>query len=350
MYPGNYALVGSEMSFFSRKLEAQLRFQHIPWDWHFKTQARTGELEARSGTHFVPLLMTPEKWLIHDTIALGPMLNDRFPDRPVIPPTPLQRSCCFILEDAWNHWLGRSCVHTRWCYPDDIAWAGPRFGANMILGRSVDIPFTDQEMEQLADIGPQMHESFGKNVCEYNGVGPEQGEFVKADFIRMMQALDTHFAENHFLLGQRPCLADFALAGASKAHFTTDPTPISWLGEYQEMLFDYTQRFFGDDAGTDEDWLPEDGVPDTLGVILDYLQSSYFKFASANVTAGLAGEKYYEYDYGYGPTKARTQKRLNLARLHVGDELRRANTKGSSAVSDFFAGRGILEYYLATSE
>jgi hypothetical protein len=50
MYQGIYELIGSEMSFFSRKLEAQLRFQHIPWRWQFKTEQRKAVLEARAGT------------------------------------------------------------------------------------------------------------------------------------------------------------------------------------------------------------------------------------------------------------------------------------------------------------
>ena len=58
---------------FSRKLEAQLRFQNIPWSWHFKTMERTPGIEARTGTHLIPALITPEKWMIHDTIALGPL-------------------------------------------------------------------------------------------------------------------------------------------------------------------------------------------------------------------------------------------------------------------------------------
>ena len=112
------------------------------------------------------------------------------------------------------------------------------------------------------------------------------------------------------------------------------------------MLFEYTGRFYGEDPTVDDDWLPDDNVPDTLGPILDYLQGSYFQFATANVAAGLAGEKYYEYDYGFGPTRARTQKRLNVARLHVADELRRVQASGNSAVDELFTGRGILEYYL----
>ena len=135
MYRGDYGLVGVELSMFSRKLEAQLRFQNIPWYWHFKTQERVEEIESRTGTHFIPALITPEKRMIHDTIALGPLLNSRFHKVPVIPETPLQRACCFILEDVFNHWLGRVAVHTRWCYPDNVAWIGPRFGANRILNR-----------------------------------------------------------------------------------------------------------------------------------------------------------------------------------------------------------------------
>ena len=61
MYQGDYQLIGSELSFFTRKLEAQLRYQQIPWCYLFKTEERKAELEAKSGTHFIPLLMTPDK-------------------------------------------------------------------------------------------------------------------------------------------------------------------------------------------------------------------------------------------------------------------------------------------------
>ena len=347
MYRGDYGLVGSELSMFTRKLEAQLRFQDIPWSWHFKTQERAAAIEARTGTHFIPVLITPEKWMIHDTIALGPLLNDRFHQTPVIPSTPLQRACCFILEDVFNHWLGRVCVHTRWCYPDNVAWVGPRFGANTVLDRSIDVPFTEQELHDLAPIGEMMYQGFGKNVCEFNGVGPDQSEAVRADFTNMLKALDIHFATNDFLLGARPCLADFALAGACKAHFVTDPVPVSWLGDHSEMLFAYSDRLFGNNHYRERQWLPADQVPESLRTVLDYVQRTYFSFASANIAAGLAGETFYEYDYGYGATRARTQRRLNLARLHVQDELQRLAAADNSDVKALFDGRGILEHYLS---
>jgi len=346
MYRGDYGLVGNELSFFTRKLEAQLRFQRIPWYWHFKTEARRGEIEARVGTHFIPVLITPEKWMIHDTIAIGPTLHARFPEAPVIPPTPLQRACCFVLEDVFNHWLGRVCVHTRWCYPENVAWVGPRFGANTVLNRSIDEPLTERELVELAPIGQRMYEDFGRHVCEYNGVGADRGDAVRTDFRAMLKALSTHFATNDFLLGPRPCLADFALAGACRAHFVTDPVPRDWLGEFRDTVFAFTDRLYGKHDYADTRWPGNDTVPESLPVILDYARGTYFEFARANIAAGLAGEKYYEYDYGFGPTRARTQRRLNKARLHVQDELLRLGAPGHEAVQSLLGERGILAHYL----
>ncbi|NQX87426.1 MAG: glutathione S-transferase domain-containing protein [Halioglobus sp.] len=347
MYRGDYGLVGNELSLFTRKLESQLRFQQIPWYWHYKTEARKVDIEARVGSHFIPALITPEKWMIHDTIAIGPMLHDRFTDVPVIPPSPLQRACCFVLEDVFNHWLGRIAVHTRWCYPDNVAWVGPRFGANGILNRSIEEPFSEQELSKLAAIGDSMCESFGKPVCEYNGVGPDQQEAVRGDYTTLLRILAQHFADHDFLLGPRPCLADFALGGACKAHFVTDPVPREWSGDYSNMLCDYTDRLFGEHGFSDKDWLAHDALPATLDRIIDYSCSTYFPFARANIAAGLAGEKHYEYDYGYGPTRARTQRRLNKARLHVQDELLKIGAAGHPAIKAVLGSRGIVAHYLA---
>ena len=81
--------------------------------------------------------------------------------------------------------------------------------------------------------------------------------------------------------------------------------------------------------------------------MLDYLQGSYYQSAPANIAAGLAGEKYYEFDFGFGTTRARTQKRLNVARLHVQNELQRLGAGDNADIQKQFVGRGILEHYLA---
>ncbi len=345
MYRGQYELYGVELSFFTRKLEAQLRFQQIPWRYRFRNDERDKEVGARAGTHFIPVLITPDGWMIADTIALGPLLNDRFNKAPVIPTTPAQRAACFVLEDIFNHWLGRVCVHTRWCYPDNVNWVGPRFGANVMLDRSIDEPFSDQELEQLTPIGDFMYQGFGKSVCEYTGVGPDQAKAVKADFLQLMSVLAQHLKQHDFLLGGRPCLADFALAGASKAHFVCDPVPLAWLGEYRPMLEAYTQRVFSADTDVCQ-WMEDDALPASLSQILDYADNTYANYSRENSAAVAQGEKYFEYDFGYGNTRARTQKRLNKARLHVQDELNRIDAARPGLVRSALGQLTLLDYYL----
>jgi glutathione S-transferase len=346
MYQGEYELYGVELSFFTRKLEAQLRFQNVPWRYRFRNDERDKEVKARAGTHFIPVLITPDGWMIADTIALGPMLNDRFSEAPVIPASPKQRAACFVLEDIFNHWLGRVAVHTRWCYPENVAWVGPRFGANVVLDRSIDEPFSEEELEQLSPIGEFMYQGFGKNVCEFTGVGPEQEASVKADYLQMMSVLDLHFKDNAFLLGERPCLADFALAGASKAHFLCDPVPLDWLGEYRPMLEAYTRRVFTADT-SECSWPVDDQLPESLQHILNYADNTYARYVTANIAAASEGEKYFEYDFGYGVTRARTQKRLNKARLHVQDELNKIEACTAGAVRSALGDLTLLDYYLA---
>ena len=345
MYQGQYGLCGVELSFFTRKLEAQLRAQSIPWYWHFKTQERSAGIEARAGTHFIPVLLTPENWALHDTIAIGPLLHQRFPEQPVIPDTPVQRSLCFILEDFFNHWLGRICVHTRWCYPENVAWVGPRFGVNTMLNRSIDEPISEAELAQLSAFGDMMSESFGIPVCQNNGVGPEQEQTVRGDFRTLLTLWGNIFAERPFLLGSRPCLADFALAGAAKAHFITDPTPVSWLGQHEKMMRDYTDRVFGANSA-EGSFASDNELPDTLLALLDYAEKAYVPYARGSITAGLSGEKHFTFKYGQSQVKARSQRRLEKARLHVRDELMRSEPQ---AITEAIAERPLMRFYLEQS-
>ena len=145
MYKGVYTLIGQELSMFTRKLEAQLRYQHIPYQWEIKNQENTESINSRVGTHFIPILKTPDGWMLNDTISIGPFLHDRFNNCPVIPSASAQRGACFVLEDFFNHWYPRHALHSRWCYPENVVITGQRFGNNVLLGKHIDAELSDEE-------------------------------------------------------------------------------------------------------------------------------------------------------------------------------------------------------------
>jgi glutathione S-transferase len=330
MYRGKYTLVGSELSMFTRKLEAQLRYQNIPHEWKYKTMADGAELEQRAGTRFIPLLGTPDGWLLSDTISIGPMLSERFREAPVLPNTPVQRATCFILEDALNHWFPRHALHSRWIDLDNAVEAGKGFGTNMLLGKSIDDKLTDAEKAKVTGMGKMMRDSFGLGACDVQGAGTDKAEEVRSDFNVMMGLFKQHFAAHDFLLGDRACIADFALAGPAKAHFLQDPLPLSWLAaeDNEAMLGAYVERVYEDaEAGTS--YLPDDQIPDTLIPILEHAKANYQSFAEASIKAAMRGEKTFSLDLGHGELTARSMKRLDKARLHVRDEIRTLSLGGS---------------------
>jgi len=49
MYRGRYTLIGQEVSMFTRKLESQLRYQGIPFEWQLKCRNNEAQINARAG-------------------------------------------------------------------------------------------------------------------------------------------------------------------------------------------------------------------------------------------------------------------------------------------------------------
>ena len=343
MYKGVYTLIGQELSMFTRKLEAQLRYQHIPYQWEIKSQEKSAAVNARVGTHFIPILKTPDGWMLNDTISIGPFLHDRFNNCPVIPSTSAQRGACFVLEDFFNHWYPRHALHSRWCYPENVVITGQRFGNNVLLGKHIDAELSDKEKLQIKDFGEVMHSSFGAAACEVQGAGPEKSDAIKADFARLLNLLVDHLTNNKFLLGDRACLADFALVGPFAAHFLLDPEPRSWLGQHLQSMENYVDRVWSG-AKSGAHWKSNDQLPEGLLPIFDYAINHYQRFAAESISAAGRGEKFFELDLGDGPFTARSMKRLEKARIHVQDELLRAGSDKSSLCNC-----GVMSYYLAAS-
>ena len=343
MYKGVYTLIGQELSMFTRKLEAQLRYQHIPYQWEIKSQEKSAAVNARVGTHFIPILKTPDGWMLNDTISIGPFLHDRFNNCPVIPSTSAQRGACFVLEDFFNHWYPRHALHSRWCYPENVVITGQRFGNNVLLGKHIDAELSDKEKLQIKDFGEVMHSSFGAAACEVQGAGPEKSDAIKADFARLLNLLVDHLTNNKFLLGDRACLADFALVGPFAAHFLLDPEPRSWLGQHLQSMENYVDRVWSG-AKSGAHWKSNDQLPEGLLSIFEYAINHYQRFAAESIRAAGKGEKFFELDLGDGPFTARSMKRLEKARIHVQDELLRAGSDKSSLCNC-----GVMSYYLAAS-
>ena len=344
MFDGRYVMWGGEHSLFTRKLQAMLNYLNLNYEFKLKTQDAGPHMEARLGTHFIPGLETPEGWFIHDTTPIGLLLNAKYPDRPILPATPVQRIASHLLEDWADEWFGRYAISSRWCYPHNVDHVAIGFYANFI-GKFMAEDLT--ETERVAALGQVklVRDNFGLNACANRGCGPDQASHVRRDFEQLMVHAERHYSQFQFLLGDRASLGDFTFAGLFKAHIAADPEPRSWIEAAAPEMLGYMDRVF--DARTDNrNYLPEDTLPDTLAPFFEHMRDNYHQFLVVSREALAAGEKWCEVDLGEGPVRMRSLKYSEISRRHVRREIEGLSADDRAAVESVLGPLGVLDAYL----
>jgi glutathione S-transferase len=97
-----------------------LQFYGLPFRFENKrTSPRRQELELRSGTHQVPVLQTPENWMLADTTPIIDILDGRVPTRRLFPTGPLG-VLTHIVEDYLDEWTARVMNWLRACGLDAL--------------------------------------------------------------------------------------------------------------------------------------------------------------------------------------------------------------------------------------
>lgn len=274
-----YTIYGGELSYFTRKLEAAMIFYGAP----FELQAKPPEAESRAGTHQVPVLHTPENWMIADTTPLMHMMDARYPARRMFPTGPLG-VLTHIVEEYFDEWIARTMVHYRWHYEESAVFASERMGGGN------------------AEAAARIRE-WGPRACRATGTDSEhQQQQAEAEYERILHALDGQLMETRFALGGRPTAVDCILLGGLRAHTNMDPTPKRLVANYPRII-EWAER-------TADEW---DGTGDLASFpsstsfarfVLDEMRLTYVPFVLANAAAVGAGAKafhanIYEEDMSY---------------------------------------------------
>ncbi|MGI9232772.1 MAG: glutathione binding-like protein, partial [Woeseiaceae bacterium] len=199
-----YTIYGGELSYFTRKLEAAMIFYGA--NFESKTKHGIPIVEKRSATHQIPVLHTPEDWMIADTTPLLRMLDGRFPERAMFPGGELG-VLVHVIEEYFDEWIPRTVVHYRWHYSESAEFAAPRIAAG------------DKEIEErILNWGPRS--------CRATGTeSKHQRQAAEDEYVRILEAAEAQLKESRFLLGDRPTAVDCVVLGGLRAHTNMDPVP-----------------------------------------------------------------------------------------------------------------------------
>ncbi len=253
----SYILYGAEISYFTGKVRAYLRWKGIPFE-EVLSDAKVYKEVIVPGVGFpvIPVMATPEGEIWQDSTDMIDALEARFPQLPIYPQTPVQRLVAMLLEVYGDEWLVIPAMHYRWHYNRD--WAIRQFGA-------VNAP--DASPEEQHAIGEKRAGPFA-GAAVLLGAEPHMHQAVETSYEHLLGELDAHFAEHNYLLGSRPSIGDFGLYGPLYAHQYRDPESGKLMQRLAPNVVAWIERMRDVPQPNSGEFLPNDEIPRTLLPIL----------------------------------------------------------------------------------
>jgi glutathione S-transferase len=154
-----------------------------------------GAIRRRGGVGKVPAIEIDGE-LIADSSDIAYALDARFPDPPLLPDDPRKRALCHVIEDWADESLYFLGLYYRW-YDLEGRKPIPRAFGRSPLGRLAYRFYLRRILGQLRG----------------QGTSRKPHEHVARDLERQLDAVEGLLGPSANVLGETPCLADFALWG-----------------------------------------------------------------------------------------------------------------------------------------
>ena len=285
-------LIGNTPSPYTKKMVALLRYRQIPYSIVWANPADVLETRGMAAPK-VALLPTfifddaqglPQA--VVDSTPIIRTLESMYEPRSVIPINPVLAFIDYLLEDFADEWCTKYMFHYRWHFRSDADNAGTL------------LPFC---IDPSMDVAKHAHakEFFSKRQIErlyVVGSNDVTAPIIDASYKRFLKALEAHFEQQLFLLGNRPGAADFALYGQLSQLIGFDPTPRKIAHELSPRTVAWS--LMADDlSGLEvrpDHWNDIDSIPGTLSEILKEVGRVYAPALLANAKALESGQKEWE--------------------------------------------------------
>lgn len=250
-----YRFYGAEISYFSSKVRPALRYKNIHFAEILPTPAAYAEvILPRTGLGFIPILITPDDETLQDTSIILDALEQRFPERPLYPSTPVQRVAAYVWELYADEFLLLPAMHYRWNTEEGEAKARGDFAA---------FSGNPETANRFADIM--------SGSLPMLGVLPETQSGIEAHTLELLDRLSAHLDACPYLLGGRPSLADCASMGPLYGHLYLDAVPGRLLRDRAQPVCHWVERMNHPDPAEDGSWYGSDELPSTLMPLLELI-------------------------------------------------------------------------------
>lgn len=226
-----YTLYKLDISYFSGKLEAYMRYKEIPHKLVHCTLKDFHDIGRKTGTQKVPAIeMRDGKWLF-DTTPMMQWLDREHPQPPVYPDDAALRFVALLIEDYGDEWLWRPAMWWRWV---------PKI-SRVTLGRNITRVYSKWLAIPLGFYfgRRQLHEwVFGDGVTQQNS------HQVRDMLFRELEFLEAVLDKQPFILGSHPSIADYGYYGSFFRHFGCDPISAEAVRRHGPNTYEWLARMW----------------------------------------------------------------------------------------------------------
>jgi len=281
-----YRLFGVEMSPYSVKVRAFMRYKKIPHTWVVRSMDQMAEFGKYAKLPLVPCLACPDGSGLQDSTPIMEALEAQFPQPPVRAADPATDFLAALLEEFADEWCNKPMFHFRWFYDADAKSAALRIAQETVPAGSP--PEAAVQMAGMLEARMVPRLSF-VGSGRGNAQAEANGRFIEDSFRRITGLLETLLLSRDFLFGARPTLADFGLYGQFK-ELLSDPTPGAWLRANAPRTCAWVARM--EDPRGDGELLPFATLAAELAPLLrEEIGARFLPWSDANARALAAGEK-----------------------------------------------------------
>ncbi len=279
----SFTIHGSPGSPYSLKVRAALRGKRIVHVWKMLDAASRGDIMSKVRAPVIPVIERPDGTWTNDSTPFLLDLEAKGEGRPLLPPDPVQRFACLLIEDMADEWVTKAMFHYRWFYDADA----DQMSKWLIYDNmpSADRATIEQTAKGIAE------RQIGRMALV--GCTPETAPIIEGSTRRLLGILDRAATSGqHFLFGGRVSLADVSLYG-QLWQLRTDPTPAAMMRADFPYAFRWLEHV-DDASGFDGAWTEQPG--EAVAGLMALAGDTYLAFLAANESALAAGEETFSLD------------------------------------------------------
>ena len=282
-----------DISYFSGKVEAYLRYQEVPYR---RVEASLAplilEVGRATGVMQVPAIRLADGRWLRESSAMLRWLEEQPGLVPVVPRDPAQAFLARLIEDYCDEWLWRPAMWWRWMPDESSRHVGERIAREVLH----ELPLPTRTVARA--FAARQRQAWLGGDGMHRGVS----DAVRDMYFEELRTLTGLLEERPFLLGGRPSLVDFGYFGPMFRHFYCDPDSGRVMRQEAPLVHAWVERLWAARASAVGD-VPHANAP-IEGALFDPLLrrigERYLPYLRRNAEARRAGEASFDLPLDFG--------------------------------------------------